>query len=300
MLRNLLREAEEELLMKKILIQFDTDRMPSVFDAVTAYDAGVDVLLQQGGIEPNEVRDLVYGAMFTRGPSDLKNTAVFIGGINVAKGEAILRETAAAFFDPLRVSVMLDANGCNTTAAAAVVKVISAVPVRGRKVVVLAGTGPVGQRVAALLTKEGAEVTLTSRNIDKATAACTALKNRFGATVHPAAVADHAATAGILENACAAVCTGVEGVMLIPERIWKDHPTLRILADVNAVPPLGIEGSKSHWDGQEINGKLLLGAIGIGGLKMKVHKRSIVRLFERNDLILDAEEIMAIAKELAQ
>jgi hypothetical protein len=298
--RNLLRAAEEELLMKKILIQLDTDRMPSVFDAVTAYDAGVDVLLQHGGIVPNEVRDLVYGAMFTRGPSDLKNTAVFVGGMNVANGEAILRETVAAFFNPLRVSVMLDANGCNTTAASAVVKVISAVPVRGRKVVVLAGTGPVGQRVAALLTKEGAEVTLTSRNIDKSTAACTALKNRFGATVHPAAVSDHAATRGILENACAAVCTGVEGVMLIPETIWKDHPTLRILADVNAVPPLGIEGSKSHWDGQEINGKLLWGAIGIGGLKMKVHKRSIARLFERNDLILDAEEIMAIAKELAQ
>lgn len=297
--RDLRRDAEEEL-MKRILIQLDTDRMPSVFDAITAYDAGVDVLLQHGGIVPNEVRDLVYGAMFTRGPNDLKNTAVFIGGINVAQGEAILRETASAFFDPLRVSVMLDANGCNTTAAAAVVKVISAVPVHGQKVVVLAGTGPVGQRVAALLTKEGAAVTLTSRSIDKAMAACTALKERFGAAVNPAAVADHAATAAILENAYAAVCTGVEGVMIVPETIWKDHPTLRVLADVNAVPPLGIEGSKSHWDGQGINGKLLFGAMGIGGLKMKVHKRSIARLFERNDLVLDAEEIMAIAKELAQ
>jgi hypothetical protein len=86
--------------------------------------------------------------MFTRGPADLKNTAVFIGGIDVAKGEAILREALGSFFDPLRVSVMLDSNGCNTTAAAAVVKVISAVAVSGQKVVVLAGTGPVGQRAA--------------------------------------------------------------------------------------------------------------------------------------------------------
>jgi hypothetical protein len=158
--------------MKKILVQFDSDRAPSVFDAITAYDAGVDVLLPYGGIEPREVRDLVYGAMFTRGPEDLKNTAVFIGGIDVGKGEALLHETLAAFFGPMRVSVMLDSNGCNTTATAAVVKIISSVPVQGQKVVVLAGTGPVGQRAAALLAKEGARVTLTSRTIERAQTAC--------------------------------------------------------------------------------------------------------------------------------
>ena len=243
--------------MKKILIQLDSDRAPSVFDAITAYDAGIDELLQYGSIEPREVRDLVYGAMFTRGPADLKNTAVFIGGINVTKGEAILRETVAAFFGPLRVSVMLDSNGCNTTATAAVVKVISTVPVQDRKVVVLAGTGPVGQRAAALLAREGANVTLTSRTFERAQAACAALSERFSVTATPAAVADVAATARILEGACAAICTGVEGVMLIPESIWKDHPTVRVLADVNAVPPLGVEGTKAHWDGKDINGKLL-------------------------------------------
>ena len=285
--------------MKKILIQLDSDRAPSVFDAITAYDAGIDELLQYGSIEPREVRDLVYGAMFTRGPADLSNTAVFIGGINVTKGEAILRETVAAFFGPLRVSVMLDSNGCNTTATAAVVKVISTVPVQDRKVVVLAGTGPVGQRAAALLAREGANVTLTSRTLERAQAACAALSERFSVTVTPAAVADVAATARILEGACAALCTGVEGVMLIPESVWKDHPTVRVLADVNAVPPLGVEGTKAHWDGKDINGKLLFGALGIGGLKMKVHKRSIARLFERNDLILDAEEIMVCARSLS-
>ncbi len=285
--------------MKKILVQFDSDRAPSVFDAITAYDAGVDALLPYGGIEPREVRDLVYGAMFTRGPEDLKNTAVFIGGIDVGKGEALLHETLAAFFGPMRVSVMLDSNGCNTTATAAVVKIISRVPVQGRKVVVLAGTGPVGQRAAALLAKEGAQVTLTSRTTERAQAACNALNARFGAIAAPAAVADAAATARVLEGACAVLCTGVEGVKLVSESEWQDHPTLRVLADVNAVPPLGVEGSQAHWDGKEIRGKLLFGALGIGGFKMKVHKRSVARLFECNDLVLDAEEIMVIAKELA-
>lgn len=285
--------------MKKILMQLDSDRAPSVFDAVTAYDAGADVLLQYGGIEPGEVRDLVYGAMFTRGPADLKNTAVFIGGIDVAKGEALLKEATGALFDPLRVSVMLDANGCNTTATAAVVKVISAVPVRDDKVVVLAGTGPVGQRAAALLAREGAAVTLTSRTLPKAEAACAAVAERFGVSVTPAAAADPAATDAVLEGACAVVCTGTEGVMLVPEDLWRRHATLRVLADVNAVPPLGVEGTKATWNGKEIDGKLLFGALGIGDLKMKVHKRSIARLFERNDLVLDAEEIMESARELA-
>ena len=103
----------------------------------------------------------------------------------------------------------------------------------------------------------------------------------------------------MLEGACAAVCTGVEGIQLVPESIWREHPTLRVLADVNAVPPLGVEGTKATWNGKEVDGKLLYGALGIGDLKMKVHKRSIARLFERNDLVLDAEGIMESAKELA-
>jgi hypothetical protein len=111
--------------MKKILLQLDCDKFASVFDAVTAYDAGVDHVLQYGGVTPQDVRDLVYGEMFTRGGDDLKNSAVFIGGSNVATGEAMLKAARDAFFGPIRVSVMLDANGCNTTAAAAVIKIIS-------------------------------------------------------------------------------------------------------------------------------------------------------------------------------
>jgi methylenetetrahydrofolate/methylenetetrahydromethanopterin dehydrogenase (NADP+) len=285
--------------MKKILLQLDSDRVPSVFDAITAYDAGIDVLLQYGGVEKAEVRDLIYGAMFTRGPADLRNSAVFIGGTDVAKGEAMLEEARAAFFDPLRVSVMFDANGCNTTATGAVAKILSKMSVDGQKVVVLAGTGPVGQRGAALLAKEGARVTLTSRTQERAEAACATLAERFGATATPAAVADAEAVKRVLEGAQAVLCTGVAGVELIPEEVWTANPTLRVLADVNAVPPLGLGGTKSTWGGKEVAGKTVFGAIAIGDFKMKVHRRSIQRLFEKNDLILDAEEIAAIAKELA-
>lgn len=289
--------------MRKILLQLDSDRVPSVFDAITAYDAGADVLLQYGGVETGEVRSLVYGAMFTRGPDDLKNSAVFIGGTDVAKGEAMLEEVRGAFFGPLRVSAMLDANGCNTTATAAVVKLLSKGDLAGKKVVVLAGTGPVGRRAAALLAKEGAQVTvaetLPTETLERAKAACAVLEERFGVHVTAAAAADAEATRNVLEGAEAVLCTGAAGLSLIPEAMWKGHPTLRVLGDVNAVPPLGIEGITPAWNGKEIDGKWLFGALGIGDLKMKVHRRAIARLFEQNDLVLDAEEIVVLAKELA-
>src|SRR2546429_360285 len=75
-----------------ILVQLDPDPQPSVFDGVVAVDSGVDHLSRHGGVRPELVRDLVYGALFTRGPADLQRTALFIGGADVSAGEAVLRE----------------------------------------------------------------------------------------------------------------------------------------------------------------------------------------------------------------
>src|SRR4051794_30938339 len=108
--------------MRSILIQLDSDPQPSVFDRVVAIDAGVDEIFSYGGVTPNQVRGLVHGAIFTRGPKHLKRTAVFIGGSDVAAGEGLLQEVLRHMLPQfgLRVSVLLDPNGANTTAAAAV------------------------------------------------------------------------------------------------------------------------------------------------------------------------------------
>ena len=100
--------------MKKLLLQLDSNEHPSVFDTITAYDAGADHVLALGDVDVKDVRDLVYGAMFTRGGEDLKNTAIFIGGSDVPTGEAMLKEVLNTFFGPVRVSVMADPNGSNT------------------------------------------------------------------------------------------------------------------------------------------------------------------------------------------
>jgi len=283
--------------MKKILVQLDSDPAASVFDAITAYDAGVDRILQYSAITPADVQNLVYGAMFTRGGKELKNSAVFVGGSDVSVGEAMFKAAKKSFFGPVSVSVMLDSNGCNTTAAAAVAKILTAGDIAGKKVAVLSGTGPVGLRAAAMLAQEGAQVVVSSRKMEKAEAACASIQKRFGVTVSPAAAADADANAAILDGAYAVLCAGAAGITLIPQSVWTEHATLKVLADVNAVPPTGIEGIKPTWDGKEKHGKIIFGALGIGGLKMKIHRACVARLFEQNDLALEAEEIFATAKK---
>src|SRR5207237_2887809 len=145
---------------RKILIQLDSDAQPSVFDRVVAIDAGADEVFGYGSVRPEQVRDLVHGAIFTRGPKDLKSTAIFIGGSDVAAGERLLEEVRRHMLPQfgLRVSVLLDANGANTTAAAAVRAASRHIQLNNASALVLRGTGRLAQRVARLLARPGAAV----------------------------------------------------------------------------------------------------------------------------------------------
>lgn len=283
--------------MKKILLQFDTDFHPSSFDAIVAYDGGADEVMSYGQVNPGNARPLVEGAIFTRPPKAKQLTAIFIGGRDVEKGERLFLTVQRLFFDHFRVSVMFDSNGCNTTAAAAVVRILESIPdLQGKRVVVLAGTGPVGQRVAALLAKLGAEVTITSRFRDKAMRVAVWLRGKFGVEVTPIEAKDNEARAEAIQEAEIVVATGKAGVQLIETHHWKELPSLKLLLDANATPPLGIEGVDSGDCGAVKEGKILWGAIGFGTLKLKIHKACIAKLFERNDLVLDLDEIFEVAR----
>jgi methylenetetrahydrofolate/methylenetetrahydromethanopterin dehydrogenase (NADP+) len=282
--------------MRKLLLQLDTSPHPSVFDRVVAYDGGADDLMSYGGVTPEAVRDLVHGAIFTRGPKDLRNTAVFIGGTDMAAGERLLKAVRKAFFGPFTVSVMLDSNGSNTTAVAAVARLLKTAGASGRGVVT-AGTGPVGLRAAGLLAKAGVDVTITSRRAVEP-GVVDGIQQRFGGRVAHAVMTDSASAASVLQGAAMLLNTGPAGVTLVPKSAWAGRSGLKAAADLNAVPPLGIEGIDVTDNAVEREGVTVFGALGVGGLKMKIHKACIARLFERNDLILDAETIAEVAKEL--
>lgn len=288
-------------MMKKLLYQFDTDAHPAVFDNVVAYDGGADHVTAYGGITPVNVGALVEGAIFTRAPKDKKFTAIFVGGSNMAAGEALLKAVRKKFFANFRVSVMLDSNGANTTAAAGVAWLAHAAQGRslaGKRAVVLAGTGPIGQRVALMLAREGARVAITSSSLERAQSVTGAIAERFKIDVEAVAAIDNAARARAIEGAQVVFATGPAGVQLLEQSAWQDHSQLELLCDANATPSLGIEGIEMMDKGAQRHGKTVFGAIGFGALKIALHRACVARLFEQPDLVLDGEEIYAIAKTM--
>ena len=282
----------------RILVQIDPDVHASVFDAVVAIDAGVDHLLQYRQVTPEQVRELVHGSIFTRGPQDLKSTAIFIGGTDVAAAEELLKRVLKSFFGPMRVSVMMDASGANTTAAAAVLAAGRHVSLQGSTAVVLAATGPVGQRVVRLLAREGARVRVASRNLSRAERVCEQVRERVETAILEPVGTGPESMAGILEGASLVISAGAAGVTLLPAEMWQACSTLRVAIDLNAVPPLGIGGVEAT-DKAVLRGAVTCyGAIGVGGTKMKIHSTAIARLFQSNCQVFDAEEVYAIGREL--
>jgi hypothetical protein len=288
--------------VKKVLLQLDTDEHPSPFDAIVAQDADVDVLLSHGRVKPDEARALVQDAFFPRGPDDLKNTAVWVGGKDVAAGEQIFAEVQKAFFGPFRVSVMLDSNGCNTTAATTIARIAKAHSLAGKRAVVL-GLGAVGLRSATLLQQEGCEVTVTSLPADLFgddrpyhRPRGLSVAEQLGLSIREPS--DRSELEAALDGMQIVLAAGPAGVALLRRDAWSAAASVELLADYNAAEPLGIEDTKATDDLADYDGKLVLGALAIGGPKMKVHKACVRRMFESNDQVLDTDDVYAVAKEL--
>lgn len=285
---------------RTILIQLDTDPQPSVFDRVVAVDAGVDEVFSYGGVTLNQVPSIVHGAIFTRSPRSLHATALFVGGRDVALGEQLLTEARQHMLPAygLRVSAMLDSNGANTTASAAVRTAARVLDLTACPSLVL-GTGPVGQRVVRLLAAQGARVHVGAIDLRLAEEACAAVRAR-----HPAAYLvpfDTSTTAGVvtaLAGVRLLVAAGPPGRQLVPGSVWQTSSALRVAIDLNAVPPAGIEGIDLAAPDAQHGDIACFCPLAIGDLKMKIHRAAIQALFTNNDRVLDAEELYALSAEL--
>jgi hypothetical protein len=303
--------------MKKILIQLDSDKFASTFDCIVAHDAGADIVQSYGGVTPPDVRSLILSAFFTRGVPELQTLAVWIGGSDVDVGERLLAESRRTFFGPFQISLMLDSNGCNTTASTAIAKLARQAELRGMAALVI-GPGPVGRRAAVLLAGEGCHVQLTSipadllgprfdpdlarRTLEGGRKAAEAFRCGpavvAGGSINVVGVADFAGLKRLLDRVAIVVAAGPAGLRMLPRDSWMAQANVKWLLDFNLTEPLGIESIHPGDDFAEYEGKRALGALAIGNPKMRVHKACIAKLFERNDLVLDAEGVYSIAKEL--
>jgi len=295
---------------KRVLIQLDCDPQPSTFDAIVAVDAGADVLLRHGGVTVDNVVPLVHGAMFTRGSADLASTAIFIGGSDVAAAGAVADRVRETFFGPVRVGVLVDPSGANTTAAAAVVAAGRHVPLGpdakpNCRALVLGGTGPVGQRVARLLVRLGAEVSVASRSPARAEEVAKRLRGLVsdGAGVHPVewagAVRPGTSLAKVVEQADVIIAAGAAGATLFDAAGRSLATAAKVLIDLNAVPPAGIDGIIATDKAKPEGAAVFYGALGVGGTKMKIHRAAIERIFTQSDAFLDAEDLLAIGEAFA-
>jgi len=288
--------------MKKTLLQLDTDSRPSTFDSMVAIDSGIDFLVSHHDVNEDNIETIVHGAMFTRGPDDLHNTAIFIGGTDVSLGEKILQKVSNCFFGPIRVSAMLDSNGCNTTAAAAVVCAMKHLDAPGSDALILAGTGPVGMRTARILAMMGTNVTISSRTQEKADQCANLVASQLDQArahlVRGCSISSTEDLSRILPGKQLVIATGAAGVCLWPKELpLNSNEDLRVAIDLNAVGPHGIEAIQVTDKSVQNDGVVCYGAIGVGGLKMKTHKKAVDQLFQSNDKILDVVEIFEIAQQ---
>jgi len=197
---------------------------------------------------------------------------------------------------------MLDSNGCNTTAATTIARIAKDYDLDGKRAVVL-GLGSVGLRSAVLLQKEGCEVVMAAlpsdlfgderpyrrpRGLDAA--------EKLGLDTREPK--DRSELEATLDGAQIALSAGPAGIEVLRKDFWSEHPSIELLADYNAADPLGLEGTEATDDLVDYDGKLVLGALAIGGPKMKVHKTCIRRMFESNDKVFDTDTVYEVAKEL--
>jgi hypothetical protein len=284
--------------MKKILIQLDTDQHPSAFDAIAAYDADVDVVMAYGGITVENLEGVVQGAIFPRGPDGLANTAFWVGGSKVRDGEAVLEAAQKLFFKPFTPSIMLDSDGSNTTAAAAVARVRGAADLKGTKAAII-GVGPVGLRTAELLRREDAEVTMFTFPPDvmegkHRRASGIPVAQEAGFEVVEPGSSDELDSA--LAGLAAVFAAGPAGTQVLRRSGWKQEG-VRVVVDYSAAEPVGVEGVDRGDSLEKEDGVLKLGALAVGGPKMKLQKACIRSMFETKGTVLDLEGVYDVALE---
>lgn len=294
---------------KNVFIFLDTDKHASPFDILATVDIFPEAgILKYEDVTVEDAEKIVYDAVFPRGPEGAKHTKIFINGSDFKKANEILEAIKKRMFPPFEVSVIIDPRGAYTTATAAVAKTLDLSLTKGlgnfenKTVTVLAGTGPVGQTAARLCTTEKAAVVVTSRILQKATAVATKINEELGAERVRGVEAQTPEDIGIaIENADIILSTGAAGTELLPLEILKKHgKKCKIVADINAIPPLGVEGLDPDANGKELLPNILgIGALAIGKLKNKVEEGLIRMATDEPKGIFDYKLAYEIAKKTA-
>jgi methylene-tetrahydromethanopterin dehydrogenase len=272
-----------------ILHLITAEKNASPFDVNMAFDAGFDKIMPYTNVEITEVMGLVQDAIFSRGPSGIKRESVFIGGRDIDIAMDMLNTAKKAMVAPFEVSVFADPSGAFTTAAGMMAKVEQHLTknfggdLTGRRVSVFGATGPVGGCTAVIAAKHGATVQLVShRNMTNVQAKVDAYNARYGVNIVAVDGASDVAKIEVLKSTEIALCAAAAGVQVMSLAQMAQAKDLKIVADVNAVPPTGAEGVDVFADGTAIAGTTAfgIGALVIGNVKYKTQHNLLKLMLE--------------------
>lgn len=300
--------------MPKRSILHMLDPMPhnSPFDVNMALDAGFDILMPYNNVKIDSVHRLVQDAIFSRGPSGVKQTALFIGGRDLGLAMDMLNISKQAMVPPFEISVLADPSGAFTTAAALVACVAKQLQVQhgkslqGCTALVFGGTGPVGIATGIIASLAGADIALVDHlSLDTANDAAKEYNRRFGCTLRGAVATNAAEKSALIENVDLIFCTAKAGIQVLSADILQAAKQLKVAGDVNAVPPLGIEGISVKDDGfplsTAINSSMpvAVGALAVGDIKYKLQQALLKSMLETDKPVyLDFRQAFEIAKTL--
>jgi methylene-tetrahydromethanopterin dehydrogenase len=263
---------------KNILHMLTPTKHTSPFDVNMALDAGYDAVLTYNNVTLDEVTGLVQDAIFSRPPKVGTRTGMFFGGKNASLALDMLATARKALVPPFSISFFADPAGSFTTAAAMVACVEKVLKqkkdrsLKGLKVAVFGATGVVGFAAGVIAALEGADVALVGYDGTKRVSdSAKEIKTRFNVDVEAADGSDDGKKSAILTATEVALCAGRAGIQVLNSAQLAAAKRLLIAADVNAVPPAGIEGLEMQANGGEItpSGTLGLGPLAIGNIKYK-------------------------------
>jgi methylene-tetrahydromethanopterin dehydrogenase len=290
---------------KKILHLLSPTAHVSPFDANMAADAGYDVLLPYNGVKAEEVAGLVQDAIFSRPPKQALDTGIFFGGKDALLALDMLESARKAMVPPFIVSLFADPAGSFTTAAAMVARVEQALGgLNGKKVVVFGATGVVGFASSVIAALQGAEVLMAGYDgVTRVSRSAEEIGKRFGVRPMPADASNEELKAKLLSDADVALCAGRAGLQILSSALLSQAKRLLVAADVNAVPPAGVEGVDVMADGAVVAGTQIkgIGALAIGRIKYQTQFRLFRQMIEATKPVaLDFRHAFELARRITR
>ncbi len=260
----------------------------SPFDVNMAFDAGFDKIVPYTNVVQSEVIALTQDAMFSRSPSGIKREALFFGGRDIHVALEMQAAAKSAMFTPFEISTMADPSGSFTTAAAMLAKVDACFKLKNetladQTIVIFGASGTVGTTTALIAADIGAAVQLVAHHdVAQMQVYADNLKTRYGVDLQVVDGTSDAAKTAALKVATVAVCAAAAGVRVLEPLHFSASQNLKIIADVNAVAPLGVAGVDVMSDGKEIEGMHILGigALAIGHLKYVTQQKMLQQVLK--------------------